>query len=65
MKKYLFFFFILALLLISPYTAGKLMAQPPPPPTEQIPLDGGLTALVVAGIAYGARKIYKSSRKKD
>lgn len=49
-----------------------LNAAPPPPPGGSpacwpppcIPIDGGLSFLVAAGAAYGAKKIY-DSRKKD
>ncbi|PCI99639.1 MAG: hypothetical protein COB15_04025 [Flavobacteriales bacterium] len=32
------------------------------PPCPQIPLDGGLSALLVAGVAYGAKKIFGKSK---
>lgn len=28
------------------------------PPCVPVPLDGGLTALLVAGVAYGAKRVY-------
>lgn len=28
------------------------------PPCVPVPLDGGLTALLIAGVAYGAKKVY-------
>lgn len=39
---------------------------PPPcwPPPCVIPLDGGISLLIAAGIAYGGKKVY-DSRKKD
>lgn len=48
-------------------------APPPPPPPGNgppcwpppcIPIDGGISLLMMAGAAYGAKKIY-DSRKKD
>lgn len=33
----------------------------PPPPHPELPIDGGLTYTIVAGIAYG---IYELKRKK-
>ncbi len=48
-----------------------LHAAPPPPPGGSpacwpppcIPIDGGLSFLVAAGAAYGAKKIYDSRKK--
>lgn len=48
-------------------------AAPPPPPSTGpgcwpppcIPIDGGITLLMAAGAAYGAKKIYDSRKKKD
>ncbi|MEA2041381.1 MAG: hypothetical protein U9N85_02355 [Bacteroidota bacterium] len=57
----LFVFLFMALPALI-YTAA---AQPPPPPPEPIPLDGGLSALIVAGLAYGARRLYKQQKKDD
>ena len=33
------------------------------PPSTCIPIDGGLSFLLVAGAAYGAKKIYDNSKK--
>lgn len=43
-------------------------AQLPPPPTPttpptQVPLDGGVIMLAVAGAAYGAKKVYNKRKK--
>lgn len=43
-------------------------AQLPPPPTPttpptQVPLDGGVIMLAVAGAAYGAKKVYAKRKK--
>ncbi len=40
-------------------------AQPPPPDPKPIPIDGGLAFLIIAGAAYGARKIYKQRKQED
>jgi hypothetical protein len=50
--------------VIVPFTA-VLMAQPlggPPPcwPPPCIPIDGGLSALIVAGALYGAKRVHGS-----
>jgi len=35
---------------------------PPPPPPPGLPIDGGLSLLLVSGVAYG---IYTLNRKKE
>ncbi|AHM58655.1 hypothetical protein D770_01905 [Flammeovirgaceae bacterium 311] len=32
--------------------------RPPGPPRPAIPIDGGISILAAAGVAYGARKLY-------
>lgn len=39
--------------LYSPYA---LCVNDDPPPLPPIPLDGGVSALIVAGVAYGVKK---------
>lgn len=48
-----------------------LLSAPPPPPSVNppcwpppcIPIDGGISALIVAGAAYGAKKLYDKKKK--
>jgi hypothetical protein len=63
-------FVTLALALALTCAPSLLMAQLPddpgqdPDPGAQIPVDGGLSLLVAAGIGYAAKKGY-DKRKKD
>ncbi len=34
------------------------IGQPPPPPPQDIPVDGGLLFLFIAGLIYGGKKFY-------
>ena len=34
-------------------------------PTNPVPLDGGISLLIAAGAAYGAKKIYDSRKARD
>ena len=63
MKKFILRLTILLVLLFAPEVTQKAIAQPPPPDIDpEVPIDGGLTALVVAGLVYGARKLRAESR---
>lgn len=63
-KIILFFFIFLAL-------SQVIFAAPPPPPGGMpgcwpppcVPIDGGITLLIAAGAAYGAKKLYNSRKK--
>jgi len=70
MKK---LFFILSMLLIG--IAAPLNAQPPDPggggggpncfPPPCVPIDGGLSLLLAAGVAYGGKKIYELNKEEE
>ena len=71
-KKILKISFVLCL-IISPFmvstckSAGMGMGPPLPcggpfPPCA-VPLDGGISLLLIAGAAYGGKKIYDSTKK--
>jgi hypothetical protein len=64
-KQYSFLFLLLFLAIVS-----NAAVPPPPPgtgpgcwPPPCIPIDGGITLLMAAGAAYGAKKIYNSKKK--
>lgn len=40
-------------------------APPPPPDPSDVPIDGGLSFLVVGGIAYGTYQLKKRKQKRD
>ena len=48
---------------------SDLIGQPPPPPgggqgdPPGVPIDGGLSLLLAAGIAYGGKKVYDLSKE--
>lgn len=57
MKK---FTIVLLILILFPLFYQSAIGQPPPPPPQDIPIDGGLFALLIAGVIYGGRKFYKN-----
>ncbi len=40
------------------------LAQGPPDPCDNCPIDGGLSALIAAGVGYGIKK-YRDGKKKQ
>jgi len=66
--KQLAFTLVLFFLVICSQT---LLSAPPPPPATKppcwpppcIPIDGGISALIIAGAAYGAKKLYDKKKK--
>lgn len=63
-KKYVKAIILLTALIIFPLFLHTAIGQPPPPPPQDIPIDGGLLTLLLAGLAYGGRKIYLDEKKK-
>ncbi|MEI6883536.1 MAG: hypothetical protein WCO02_03555 [Bacteroidota bacterium] len=70
MKKSIYLSLIAVLLCLS---VPVLADGPPPPPSDPgsggggpvgAPIDGGLGILLVMGVVYGGKKLYKA-RKKD
>ncbi len=62
MKK---FVIVLILFIITPFFIISAIGQPPPPPPQTIPLDGGLLALLGAGIIFGIKKFYKKNNSEE
>ena len=54
--------FILVVVLLMFSVIG--FSQPPPPDAEPIPIDGGLFTLLIAGIFFGGREVYKHEKNK-
>lgn len=45
------------------FIIGIAIAQDPFPSTTNAPIDGGLSLLLAAGAAYGAKKVYDFKNK--
>ena len=64
-------FFFLLFCFITIGSSFSFSQGPPPaatcpdPPCAPIPIDGGVSFLLIAGAAYGAKKVYKSKKHKD
>ena len=53
------FIFTIGILLTATYAHAQ-----PFPPGDGVPIDGGLSILLAAGVGYGAKKIYDSRKDK-
>lgn len=72
MRKSIIALIAFLLLVFSGYYS-EVVAQPPPPPPPApcgtpfggppCPIDGGVSILIAAGLAYGGKKTYDLSRK--
>ena len=56
---------LIILFIIFPMFIQNAIGQPPPPPPQDIPIDGGLLFLLIAGLIYGGRKFYKNDNSSD
>jgi hypothetical protein len=54
---------LIVLFIIFPLFIQSAIGQPPPPPPQDIPIDGGLFFLLIAGLVYGGKKFYKKNKE--
>ncbi len=60
--------FTIVLISLGLFISEEIFAQgppppPPPPPNTALPIDGGISLLIAAGVGYGAKKIYDHNKK--
>ena len=59
LKKIILSFVFLTFAMASAFAqCGPMMADPCPPSSAEVPIDGGVLGLLVAGAVYGAKRIY-------
>lgn len=58
------FFKILVLVTVMCLPAISHAQQDPPDDPVDVPIDGGLSILLAAGVGYGVKKAYSSHKKK-
>lgn len=61
MNFYMKISLLLSLSILIGFSA--MAGAPAAPPPAGVPLDGGLTALLAGGLAYGARKVYQARKQ--
>ncbi len=69
MKKINLLVIAAILCLLNLATSVSVFAQsggpvPDPTNTENVPIDGGISLIAAAGIAYGAKKLHDARKKK-
>lgn len=58
--------FMLSFIFIAEKALSMAPPPPPPPPAAggpQVPIDGGVSLLIAAGVGYGAKKYYDKQKK--
>ena len=61
MKSKLLISSLILLLLILPVI--NVVGQPPPPPPQDIPVDGGLLFLLLAGLGIAIKQMFFGKKK--
>lgn len=56
-------FTIVVIALFFAITPAQAQLDDPGDDPDEVPLDGGLSVLLVAGAAYGGRKLWKGAKK--
>jgi len=64
MGKFTFILILITSFIFIPLFITTALGQPPPPPPQDIPIDGGLSLLIAAGVAFGAKKIHSAQKEK-
>jgi hypothetical protein len=65
MKMQKSFLLTIAVLFASGVISTIFASVPPPPPPTVVPIDGGVSFLVVACAGYGAKKIHDYRKGKE
>ena len=61
MKKFILQIGFILLFILVPVMYA--MSQPPPPPPQDIPIDGGLIFLLIAGIGVAIKQMFFNKKK--
>jgi len=65
MRNFIILTVLTALFILGPEFMQSAIAQPPPPDPTAIPIDGGLSALIAASMAYGAKKLHNKRKQSE
>ena len=72
LKNYLFTLLMIVMIMVLPILSNGQVDPPPGPvggnnPDTNVPIDGGLSLVLAAGVGYGVKKIrdYKKKKKEE
>ncbi len=65
MNRYITFILFLILFSLAPFFVETSIGQPPPPDPQPIPIDGGLSVLLIAGVGYAAKKLHNNNKEES
>ncbi|WP_372744441.1 PID-CTERM protein-sorting domain-containing protein [Lutibacter sp.] len=57
--KNIILFLLASFLCVKTVSAQIVPPPPPPPPPKPLPIDGGLTLLILSGVIYGLFELRK------
>ncbi len=57
-KQLLKYIFILGCVILPTLVLADPTPPPVPPPVENVPIDGGISLVVAAGLGYAAKKLH-------
>lgn len=63
LNNFLTAFIIVCCLMLAPQVKANIPGDPGGDPDTEVPIDGGVSLLVAAGIAYGAKKAYDKRKQ--
>lgn len=55
---------VIILLACSPYLSQAQGPEDPGGDPDAVPIDGGISLLIAAGVGYGAKKLHEAKKKK-
>lgn len=61
-KQFKFLLFLAAFVLLGTIAFSQVPPGNPRTPRPQIPIDGGISLLAAAGVAYGVKKVYEGRK---
>lgn len=63
MKKLIFYFLLMITLSVT--ASAQPGGDPGGDPDADVPIDGGISILAAAGVAYGAKKLHEARKQKN
>ncbi len=62
-KKLVKYTFMLGCVILPTLALADPTPPPVPPPVENVPIDGGISLVIAAGLGYAAKKLHNTHKK--